>query len=229
MARPTWADEAIAMYLDPSKMPVGKICVELDIHTPQLYKLLREEGIPLRGSQKGMTGRARRPSLRIGHESPAVDIAEKLVVKRIVDIYREQGIPAKQIADIVGMPYAYVLNVLHQNGVDLLPGRSTVTFRMLRNDIQNALLKEGLTVNEVLERFGISSSTLYRALRGVAGITRAKAQQFSRPEFYEQIINDVMLRLKEDLQSDAGIQLTAQAMWDPTFQGESNDEPIEKP
>jgi len=178
-------EEIIQMYV--AGVPLNSIAVELRTSPTYIYRVLRQNDVPTRGHSRRHTT----VDEFCGFSPEDFD--------KIVKLYREAKMSAKAIADTYNFPYSRVLRAVRNAGLQLAPGiPSGRTYKGLEPQIMAAYRTPGVTVVEILRRFKISATTLYHVLRknGVTELRRAKLERGM--DRTEVIVNEALLRLKEE-------------------------------
>ena len=178
-------DEAVEMYLGGASL--AQIKAELGTHAPALYAELDRRGIPRRRKLVPVTGPKVVPERKYIAWRPTEE-----EVREILDLFNK-GMTGVQIAELKGKPYSKVLKVLRDARVQLVPGRSSRKWANVQEDIRKDVLN-GVALNEIINKYGITASALNNLIKGRLQLRKA---DFDRPEFYETIINELMLRLQE--------------------------------
>lgn len=124
------------------RMSVQKICVELNIHPPDLYRAIYELDVPLRRTQSSE-----------GKGSRVLKMYAKNVIDLVVRMANEERMTARSISEVLGIRYSHALIILHDEGVKVRKGRplGTGQERMLGVGI-DILGAGGIALREIQER-----------------------------------------------------------------------------
>lgn len=130
-------------------VPVQSICAEYNIHAPDLYMILRENGIPMRRALPDKSTMSRTVS----------KYSEK-IRDLVVTMFNDgRGKTMIQISTVTGIPYDHVRKILHHAGAIVLRGRRTNVNKTTIAEIQK-MLDSGLNVAETAAEAGVSSSAV---------------------------------------------------------------------
>jgi len=164
------------------------ICVEHGIQAPQMYKVLREEGIPLRGHTKYD------PSLKMGSgRGPGSFNAD--AIRMIVADYEVGGLSGRQISEHRKIPYSRVLRILRDARIQVLPGPRGQKWNKVRDEIAADIDAGDLTLEKIMEKWGITARALYYIVQKMYPDAKEKGQRLGK---VEAIVQEVLIRMKKE-------------------------------
>lgn len=143
--------EVVDMYA--AGRTIGDICVELGCYPPQVYTILKREGVPLRGRVYDSTPQTEKVILT----------PEQLTL--LQDGFKS-GKPIKQIAREMHIPYGRALNAAKSIDLHLIPGAKPTSFTVsTQKQMVADYLDAKLTVSDTATKYGVSTNTLMRVLK----------------------------------------------------------------
>lgn len=168
---PTRNEQAVEMYLH--EIRVQDICVELGIHPPTLYFILRREGVLIdrRGAHPMETSQdATRPF--VSPEPRAIGRPSALITEELRDLivkdYASFG-SARKVARLNGLTYWFVLRTLRDAGVALRVGAKRGAHFPIVDLAGRVLAPEEVTrIQQVVEASQASPASLAPPLEDIA-------------------------------------------------------------
>lgn len=202
-------DRICQMYQGGASLDI--ICADCGVYGSQIVEAIRSKGLPLRWEAAQYEVRPELTAQKSALEQERAARQEKLkqrlaiqqtVREQVVRLYEQEGLSARKISDTLGLRYKRVRTILHEANVTLLPGNRGREWQKQRVEIRKALVEEGLSTQEVMARFGITASALNGLIHDEL---KLKPVDFRSPQFYETLVNEVLMRISEQ----TGINLMA--------------------